>query len=113
MEELIELSQEDLLKMQENMALALTKKCELDMKCSICLERTKGETFLKQARGGLTWATDCMADRLITRGGRRGGCLLQTTCACHADTGKRKGVARGAPFGTTFACRSGLAVIMS
>ena len=40
-EELVELSQEDLLKMQENLACALTKKCEIDRYCSICLERQK------------------------------------------------------------------------
>ena len=40
-EELTELSQEDLLKMQENLAAALNKKYELDRFCSICLERQK------------------------------------------------------------------------
>lgn len=40
-EELVELTQEDLLKLQENLAGALTKKCEMDRHCSICLERQK------------------------------------------------------------------------
>lgn len=40
-QELVELSQEDLLKLQENTTVALTKKCELDRYCSICLERMK------------------------------------------------------------------------
>ena len=34
-QELVELSQEDLLKLQENTTVALTKKCELDRFCSI------------------------------------------------------------------------------
>lgn len=37
----MDLSQEDLLKLQENTTVALTKKCEVDRYCSICLERMK------------------------------------------------------------------------
>ena len=40
-EELVELPQEDLLRLQENLTSALTKKSEIERFCSICLERQK------------------------------------------------------------------------
>jgi hypothetical protein len=44
-EELVELSQEDLLKMQENTAVALQRKMEESNKCSVCMERNKVSLF--------------------------------------------------------------------
>ena len=64
-EELVDLSQEDLLKLQENTTMALTKKCELDRYCSICLERMKDHVCVPC---GHRYCGQCIAQ--VRAGGR-------------------------------------------